>query len=122
MGAVDFLSDDDRRTIELVDRIYNHHAVQGASDYDIRMRMAEAVPGTFWPIRARVSAEQFDVICANYPGVAGFATVLKRFTKAVLEEPIHQAARHRDAEGDHAEAAEIARDTDDNRVDARMSA
>jgi uncharacterized protein YbaP (TraB family) len=28
MGAVDFLSDDDRRTIELVDRIYNHDPVQ----------------------------------------------------------------------------------------------
>ncbi len=95
--ALSFLSEEDHRTLKMVDRIYCERAALGATDFEIRMRMAEKVPGAFWPVRNRISEAQFELACERYPGIAGFAALLKRVTKAVLQNqrPILSRLRRR---------------------------
>jgi hypothetical protein len=80
-----FLGEEDRRTLETIDRLYREHTTLGATDHEIRMRVAERVPGAFWPIRNRISEVQFELTCDCYPGIAGFAALLKRATQAILQ-------------------------------------
>jgi hypothetical protein len=80
-----FLGGADRHTFETIDRLYREHTALGATDHEIRMRVAERVPGAFWPIRNRISEAQFELACECYPGVAGFAALLKRATQAILQ-------------------------------------
>ena len=80
-----FLGGADRQTLETIDRLYREHTALGATDHEIRMRVTEKVPGAFWPIRNRISDAQFELACECYPGVAGFAAILKRATQAILQ-------------------------------------
>ncbi len=80
-----FLNGADRQTFETIDRLYREQAALGATDHEIRMRVAERVPGAFWPIRNRISDAQFELACECYPGVAGFAALLKRATQDILQ-------------------------------------
>jgi hypothetical protein len=82
-----FLGEEDRRMLETIDRLYREHTALGATDHEIRMRVAETVPGAFWPIRNRISDAQFELVCECYPGAAGFAALLKRATQAILQNP-----------------------------------
>jgi hypothetical protein len=79
---VGFLTDEDRRTLETIDRICLQHAGAGASEFDIRMRIAEHVPGGCTEIRKRITRDQFGMVCRHYPGVALFDEAIRRFIRA----------------------------------------
>lgn len=85
--VLNFLGEADRRALETIDRLYRENTALGVPDHEIRMRVAESAPGAFWPIRNRISFAQFELACICYPGVAGFAALLKRTTQAILQNP-----------------------------------
>ena len=92
-----FLEEADHRVLQMIDGLYHEQTALGATDHEIRMRVAERVPGAFWPIRNRISDAQFELACACYPGVAGFAALLKRATQAILQSqpPVVSRLRRR---------------------------